>query len=382
MRGHIRQRSNGSWSVVISWREDGKFKQKWHTAHGPKREAQALLAQKLTEFNAGVRPEGPARLTVAEFLQRWLNDVAKPNVRPTTFASYETTVRLHIIPEIGSVPLIKLTAARIQKLYAEKFTGPRADGKPGALSRRSVRYIHSVLRIALGQAVKWNLVPRNVIDLVTPPKVDRKEIQPMTLDQVKVILDAARGDRLFALYYLALMTGLRRGELLGLGWQDVDLAKGALRVTRSLVDLAGRPTLQEPKTSKGRRVIELPGAAVKVLTAHRRAQEEEKVFWDQDYQDRGFVFTGLAGRPMNPRYLEVKFKALLKKAGLPDFRFHDLRHTFATMVIPTAGLKLASHILGHENISTTANVYGHILDGATRQAIADVVKAAVPEQND
>ncbi len=380
MKGHIRQRSKGSWSVILSWREAGKFKQKWYTAHGPKREAQKLLAQKLADFNAGIRAEEPARLTVSEYLDRWLEEVARPNVRPTTFATYEATIRNHVIPEIGSLPLTRLTPARIQKFYADKLAGPRADGKPGKLSRRSVQYIHSVLRIALGQAVRWNLVARNVIDLVTPPRVDKKKIEPMTIDQVKYLLETARGDRLYALYYLALVTGLRRGELLGLKWSDLDLGIGILRVSRSLVDLRGRPTLQEPKTAKSRRVIELPPAAIKVLQDHRAEQDNEKTFWDIDYQDGGFIFTGLAGRPMNPRYLDLKFKALLTRAGLPDFRFHDLRHTFATLVIPGAGLKLASEILGHENISTTANIYGHVLDGATRKAISDVVSAITPEE--
>ena len=368
--------------MVLSWREGGRFKQKWFTAHGPKREAQKLLAQKVADFNAGIRAEEPARLTVAEFLTRWLGEVAKPNVRPTTFASYETTIRNHVIPEIGPVALVRLTPARIQKLYADKLAGPRADGKPGHLSRLSVRYIHSVLRIALGQAVKWNLVSRNVLELVTPPKVEPKEVAAMKVEQARRFLDSTQGDRLYALYYLALVTGLRRGELLGLRWQDVDLDLAFLRVTQSLVDLQGHPTLQPPKTAKGRRVIELPAEAVEVLKEHRASQAKEKVFWDVEYQENGLVFTGLAGRPTSPRYLDERFKLQLARAGLPGFRFHDLRHTFATMVIPTAGLKLASAILGHENISTTANIYGHVLAGATRQAISEVVKGITPKGDD
>lgn len=379
MKGHIRRQSKGSWSVVLSWREGGRFKQKWFTVNGPKSDAQAVLAKKLTEFNAGARAVEPARLTLADFLHRWLDEVVKPNVRPTTYLSYELMVRRHILPEIGAIRITKLTPARLQKFCADKLAGPRADGCEGHLSPRTVRYIHGVLRTALGQAVKWNIIGRNPTDAVVLPRREKKEMRPFSVKEAKALLKAVREDDHYALYYLAVSTGMRRGELLGLRWADVDFDAGTLRVSQSLVCLNGRISFQQPKTERSRRELELPAETVELLRRHRFKQIQDKLFFGPDYQDGGLVFAQPDGRPTHPRNLVRHFKTAVRKAGLPPIRFHDLRHTFASIAIPAVGLKVASDILGHEDISTTANIYGHVLRGVNRQAIGDVSKQVTPD---
>ncbi len=376
MKGHIRRRGKNSWGVVLSWREGGRFKQKAFTAHGPKREAQALLAQKLTEFNAGVLARAPANLTVAQYLDRWLKEFVR--VRPTTYASYEGIVRCHIVPEIGNVPLVKLRPARLQAFYRKLEDKPRADGKAGRLSATTVRYTYSVLNIALRRAVRLTLIPRNPVDATDPPLAEKTEQRTFTEDEARRFLRSVEGDRFSALYWLALALGLRRGELLGLRWQDLDLAKGLLHVRQSLVALHGRPVVQQPKTERGRRTVELTPELVAVIQRYRAQQAKAKLFFGQEYKDHGLVFPTERGEPMAPRSLTRQFERRLASAGLPRIRFHDLRHTFASLAFPDADLKTVSSILGHGDISTTADIYSHVLHGHQRRTVRKVLKQVSP----
>lgn len=376
MRGHIRRRGKNSWGVVLSWREGGRFKQKSFTAHGPKREAQALLAQKLTEFNAGVLAQAPANLTVAQYLDRWLKEFVR--VRPTTYASYEGIVRCHIVPEIGKVPLVKLRPARLQAFYRKLEDKPRADGKAGRLSATTVRYTYSVLNIALRRAVRLTLIPRNPAEATDPPKAPQTEQRTFTDDEARRFLKSVQSDRLSALYWLALALGLRRGELLGLRWQDLDLDKGLLHVRQSLVALKGRPVIQQPKTDRGRRTLELTPELVAIIKCHRAQQAKAKLSLGQEYRDHGMVFPTLFGAPMAPRLLTRQFERRLAATGLPRIRFHDLRHTFASLAFPNGDLKTVSAILGHDDISTTADIYSHVLHGHQRRTISRVVKQVSP----
>ncbi len=365
MKGHIRQQGKETYAVVIDLGTDpltGKRQQRWHTVKGGKRDAQRHLAKLVNDLAEG-RYVDPVKLTVADYLQRWLQDYARVAVRPTTFQSYGEIIRKHIIPVLGGLPLNKLQPVHVQHFYADKLAG--------GLSARTVRYIHAILHRALEQAVKWLLLPRNVADAVDPPKAQHKEMRPLDVAEVGRLLDAAAGDRLYALYLLAITTGMRQGELLGLQWPDVDLDAGTIMIRRTLQRTKeGGRVFQEPKTAKSRRLIQLSPQVVEALREHRARQEQERRFWGDRYQDHGLVFSQPAGQPIDKgNLLRRHFKPLLAQAGLPPIRFHDLRHTYATLALQ-AGLhpKVVQENLGHSTISMTLDTYSHVAPVLQRDA--------------
>ncbi|HEY3315143.1 MAG TPA: site-specific integrase, partial [Bacillota bacterium] len=263
---------------------------------------------------------------------------------------------------------------RLQSFYSKLANKPRADGKPGLLSPTTVRYTYSVLNIALRRAVRLALIPRNPADGTDPPKAAKTEQRAFTDDEARRFLKSVKDDRLSALYWLALALGLRRGELLGLRWQDLDLDKALLHVRQSLVAVKGRPVIQAPKTDRGRRTLELTPQLVAIIKRYRVQQAKAKLFFGEEYKDHGLVFPTEFGEAMAPRSLTRQFERRLEKAGLPRIRFHDLRHTFASLAFPDTDLKTVSAILGHDDISTTADIYSHVLHGHQRRAIKKVVK--------
>ncbi len=292
-------------------------------------------------------------------MDRWLEDSAKATIRATTHASYEGVIRLHIKPRLGGVALAKLTPAHVQGLYAEM---ERSKASP-----RLRQLTHAVLRRALNQAVKWGTVPRNVCDAVDPPRVSRKEIRPLATEQVKTLLKTAADDRLGALYTLAVTTGLRLGELFALQWADVDLAagSGSLMVRHTLMEVNGKLTLSEPKTAKSRRKVELSGMAVDALWDHR-----EKML-AAGCGSEGHIFRNSTGGPLRRSHFHGNsFKPLLKLAKLPSIRFHDLRHTAATLMLAGGEHpKVVQEMLGHSQISVTMDTYSHVLPTMQRQAV-------------
>jgi integrase len=354
--GSIFQRADGRWvaSVTIGFNEVGKCQRK--TVYGwTKKEVQdkltALQSRKLdgTLGDAG-------RQTVAEFLNRWLEDAARPTIRRSTFAGYSRMVKKKINPKLGGIALAKLTPAHVQGLYA-------ALERDGASPY--VRLLcHAVFRRAMKQAVRWGLVPRNVCDAVDPPRLDRRDIKPLDTDQVSAMLKAAKGDRLEALYMLAVMTGLRLGELFGLQWPDLDLSGGALTVRHTLTEVSGKLTLDEPKTDKSRRRVELPKMAVNALHEHRKRMVAA------GHAGCAYVFCNKSGGPLRRSHFHSEsFKPLLKSAELPDIRFHDLRHTAATLLL-AEGVhpKIVQERLGHSQISVTLDIYSHVLPTMQKEA--------------
>lgn len=233
-----------------------------------------------------------------------------------------------------------------------------------------MRKFHNVLHRALRQAVRWDLVPRNVTEATQPPKETSEEIHPLSEEEARRLLHAARGDRLEALYVLALATGMREGELLGLKWEDVDLTNGVLGVRRTLIRDRGRFHFGEPKSEKGRRRIDLPQEATKALRAHLEKQMDEIHHLGDRYEDRGLVFTTATGAPINPSNLRQRSLAgLLEKAGLRKIRFHDLRHTCATLMLSrNIHPKVVQEMLGHANIAITLDRYSHFLPSMGRDA--------------
>ena len=366
-----KKRGNGEGSIYR--RTDGRWVGQYlvHTAKGPKYRylygrTRAVVAEKLTKAMAD-RDSGlifdAGKMTVGEYLDRWLSDSVKGTVRVSTYERHEEIVRLHIKPSLGRVGLKKLTPAHVRGLYSEKLDS--------GLAPATVRRIHSTLHKALSQAVSDGIVPRNAAH-VKAPRPAPEEIRPLSEDEARAFLDAARqsGERFEALYVLAITTGLRRGELLGLRWDDTDLELGTLRVGRALVREGGRHTLGETKTRRGRRQINLTPRTVNALKAHRKNQLEGKMRLAVLYNDHGLIFASEVGTPLNPENLVKRsFKPLLKRASLPEIRFHDLRHTCATLLLGRGvHPKLVQELLGHATIAMTLDTYSHYLPSMGDQA--------------
>ena len=290
------------------------------------------------------------------YMARWLSDSVRDTVRPGSFVRYEQITRLHVAPALGGLRLKNVTPAHIRGLYREKLDA--------GLSGRTVQYVHATLHKALKQAAADGLVARNAAANVKAPRPRKAEIRPLTAEQARALLDAARGDRFEALYVLAVHCGLRQGELLGQRWEDVDLPSGVLRVRRTLSVTKDGPIFNPPKTAKGRRTVALTDDCANALEAHKRRQLSEAEVLGSGYEDRGLVFPGEKGQPLRAYSLTGgSFARLLRRAGLPrKTRFHDLRHTCATLLL-CEGVhpKLVQELLGHATISITLDTYSHVL---------------------
>jgi integrase len=301
-------------------------------------------------------------LTVGRYLERWLADSVRDTVKATTYETYEQLMRLHLVPTLGRVKLKNLTPAHVRGLYREKLDS--------GLSPTSVQRVHALLHKALKQAVHDGLVPRNVTEAVKAPRQSRKEIPALTREQARVFLTTAKGDRLEALYLLAIHTGLRQGELLGLKWSDIDLDREILQVRRILSAAKKGPTFTTPKNNKGRSV-RLTAQAVQALRDHRKRQIEERLKHDGFWQDHGLVFTTLVGTPLNRHNVFSRsFKPLLRRAGLPDIPFHALRHSFATLMLAGGEHpKVVQEMMGHSGIRVTMDFYSHVLPDMQKGAV-------------
>ncbi len=373
MRGYIEKRGS-SWSAIVDLPPDpvtGKRRRKRLTAP-TKREVERLIASTIQAAQTGFTDAG--RVTVREFLDRWL-DAAAPTLRPATRRRYADLVRLHILPTVGNVKVAKLGPADVQRLYADRLAA--------GLSPTSVRHVHGVLHRALDQAVRWGLLARNVTDTVDPPRRSTPEAKAWDARQVAAFLAVAGGDDLNALWRLALLAGLRRGELLGLDWTDLDLDRGTLAVRRTLSRGAdSRLIAGEPKTASGRRQIALPTSAVDALRRHRLRRLELRLAAGPAHDDQGRVFTTDTGGPLHPNSLALRFRRLTEAAGLPAIRLHDLRHTCATLMLANGEHpKVVQERLGHADIAMTMNLYSHVTPDMQRHA-ADRLDAAIETASD
>jgi integrase len=364
--GSIHKRKDGRWAAVINLGyQDGKLRRKYY--YGQTRsEVAGMLTKALSDHQKGI-PIASDLLTVKQFLESWLADTVKPSVRTSTYISYKQQVNNHIVPGIGHIKLSKLNPSHIQG-----YLNNRLKSK---LSARTVNYHRRLLVIALGKAVKWGLVARNVAEIVDPPRTEKYEIDPISHEQARALLKAIEGDRLEALFTVALSLGLRRGEALGLRWSDIDFQARTLRINQSLQRLDGELQLCEPKTKSSRRVLNLPDSLLAKLRDHRTRQLEEKLQAGVAWQETGLVFTTKVGTPIDPRNVKRRFDSILKNAELPHYRIHDLRHFAASlMLVQGVPIKVVSEILGHSQTSTTTEIYTHVLPALRKEAI-DLVDA-------
>ncbi len=377
MAGHIEKRGKLSWSVVIDLGrnpETGRRRQLWRSVKGTRREAETLLVRLLHERDSGIEPL-PERLSVADYLRRWLEGYARPAVAPKTLRSYEQIIRLHLVPRLGAIRLSQLRPLHIETAYS----GIRAAG----LAPRTVLYCHRVLSQALERAVRWQLLARNPARAVEAPRFPRTEVRALDADGVRRVLDVAERTPLGALVHVAVMTGLRQGELLGLCWSDVDLERGVAHVRQVCQWLSGIGFFfREPKTHRSARPVALTPSTVARFHRHRRAQLESRLALGSAYRDGGLVFTTGIGTPIEPSNLRRVWLRIVAAAGVGPLRFHDLRHSHASLLL-REGIhpKVVSERLGHATVGITLDTYSHVLPGLQAQAatVLDRVLAERPE---
>jgi integrase len=344
-----------------------------------KKEALAKLRQAQLDLQAGRLAATPDQ-TVEQLLRSWLEHIVRPNRRPRTYESYRSMIERHILPTLGAITLRRLEPRQIQALYTKLLTTPPPPAKgnramrptagPGGLSPRTVRYAHTLLKAALAQAVAWGLLASNPAERVRPPDPAPRAVEPLTLEQARALLVAARGHRLERLLALALATGLRLGELVGLRWEDVDLDGATLTVRRAIQRVDGRLTADRPKSERGRRRLALPATIVGVLRRQREHVAAERAMVADRWREHDLVFPSAVGTPLEPRKVITLFKRVLAAAGLPEtVRFHDLRHSCAAILIAIrAGPREIMGILGHSSINVTFDIYGHILGEVARES--------------
>lgn len=349
---------------------------------GSKREAEKEMARLLHELETGTYVE-PKKLTFGEYLSKWLEDYGRARLAASTFRRYNQIIHGRVIPQLGQIPLNKLKPLHLQEFYTRLVTGERMDGKKGKLSPASIIYHHRVIHKALNTALKQQLVNRNVADAVELPKenvgersiddsqVDNNEnIRVLTEKQVSRMLEAARETPYYTLLYLAIRTGMRRGELLGLRWKDIDFDKAMIYVRQTLLYTPEKGLyFKPPKTKKSRRNIDITAEVLEVLRQHKKKQAQNKLLLGQAYEDYNLVFCQANGRPIHPDTPSSWFPNFLESIGLPKLNFHCLRHTHASLLLKAGvDIKVISERLGHSSIRITYDIYSHLMPGMQSEA--------------
>jgi integrase len=344
--------------------------------HGTRKEAERRLAEWITEIDRGIAVDG-TKMTYGEYLRYWLDTYAKHNTRATTCSSYAAYARRYIVPALGSIPLTKLTPAQVQGFYMQTLGGARLDNRPGTVSARTVRYCHSIIRESLSHAMKWGMVSRNVADATEPPRAVRPQVRTWDATEATTFLAAAAEDVYAPIWLVALTTGMRQGELLGLAWKDVDFQRGTITVRQSLATVDGTLILHEPKTRSGRRTIPLSPACIAALRDHQSRQAFHRKAIGAAWRDLDAVFPNEHGGWVDQSNLHRNFLRIVGRAAVPRIRFHDLRHTHATLLLKEGvNVKVVSERLGHASISITLDTYAHVLP-SMQQTAADAIDGAI-----
>ena len=369
--GSLHLRKDGRWEgrVVVGYDEKGRPKTKNVLA-----KTKSECSAKLKALKASLQEQKPEKpkgdMTFGTWLDHWYQRECKPQIRPKTQADYENRIYQHIIPELGAIPLAKLTAADLQQFYNRLKEGGRLlqveQYGPG-LSDRMVKSCHVTCRMALDQAVAQGLILKNPALSCKAPSTHPREMQVLTGDEIQRLLIQAKEDGCFELLLLELSTGLRRGEILAIQWDDLDFRTGTLRVERQVQRIQGKLVVSQPKTRASCRSILLPAPVLEILAQYRQSVSSHWMF----------PFPKKEDSPLDPAAVRKKLSAVLKWAGCPAARFHDLRHTFATSALEHGmDVKTLSTVIGHVSSATTLNVYAHITD-EMRQKAADNIDRAI-----
>jgi len=410
MRGHIKKR--GTWQFVVDlglqplqrcpacrkryWLERERLRrcpkcsgaledrierrQEFHTGFATKKEAELELAKVAGALATGTHIQA-SRLLVREYLEKeWLPAI-RPTIRATTFASYESHVALYLVPALGQIPLQELSASHLNAFYAKLLTEKRTRGNR-ELAPGTVRRIHATLHRALKDAVRWNKIGRNPADAADPPRAmlcGEGEMKTWSVPELKTFLAAERESPNYPLWLTLITTGIRRGEALGLRWQDLDLRNRTMAIRQTRVVIGYQPLLSTPKTRKGRRQVALDPATASCLASLRERRHEETQSGGEELKETDLVFTNTEGEPIHPDRVTAYFAKAAKTAGVPVIRLHDLRHTHATLAL-SAGVhpKVVSERLGHANIGITLDTYSHCLPVLSEKAACRVAALVVP----
>lgn len=379
----IKKNKRGLWEVRYDAGFDGNGKriQKYKGGFTRKSDAEAFLAEQMAKINLGTYIE-PQKVFLFEYLDQWLEE-RKDNLSPTTYSGYEVNIRCHINPYIGGIRLQDLKPAHIRKLYSalKRDREVKVEGeirKFKKLSGTSIRYVHRVLSKALEDAYQEETIPRNPAKLVTPPSKSNFEAKFLTIEQVRTMLEKFKDDDMYMPVFLTVLLGLRRGEVLGLQWGDIDLEQKVIHIRHNYIMHGGKPELRrKTKTDKSQRSIVITDKVVKELKEHRLQQKKLQLELGQFYHKSEFVCTWKDGKPFNPSHASRSFSLRMKRYGLPPIRFHDLRHSNAALMIAqNAPLKGASDRLGHSTIQITNDLYGHV-ERSVQEQIARQIDMAI-----
>ncbi len=326
-----------------------------------KQEAIRKKNEALRELERKTLATGPQR-KLGDYLEDWIENVHKDNLRISTYVKYKKHIK-YIVSDLGEIWLQKLTPEQVTRFYTKKIK----DG----LSSKTVHGIHGVLKLALDNAVRWNYVSKNVCDLVKPPRVVSREVVPLDIEQARMLLESVREHRLEVLLTMAVVTGMRRGELLALTWSNIDFERHSLQVVHTVDYIPKYGYVQtEPKTKAGKRLIRLPAFLMDMLEAHRVQQWEQCSKVGTAWENRDLVFPDLKGGYFNPNYLLRVFKKILENAGVPHMHFHDLRHSAATILLCMGiNIKVIQSLLGHSDISITLGLYSHLLPTMQQEVV-------------
>ena len=340
---------------------DGRRKRKFLHVRGTRVDAERKLRELLTALDHGILVNG-SKMTLGQFLKIWVRDYVDTNTSVRTAQGYIERIKAYIEPHLGDLPLTKLTAHHVQSLHSWMLTK--------GLSARTVVGTHRVLRQALGHAIKWGILLHNPCDAVPPPKPQHREMNAMDTADVEKFLNIAAGSRYGPVYFLAIYTGLRRSELLGLRWSAVDLDVKSISITETLQYINGKGlTVLEPKTARSRRMVTLPPSAVALLSGLKVKQKDEITEFGLEWSESRYVFSQADGSPLYPNLVSRAFSQLMKEAEIPRVRFHDLRHTHATLMVKQGvNPKIVSERLGHASVTITLDTYSHVLPGLQEEA--------------
>ena len=389
MQGHIRKRiyttkagkETVNWYVVVDLGRDAnaKRRQKWHGGFRTRKEAEVARTKIVGDLHAGTYTE-PTKLTLREWVEdKWLPTV-RTQVKPSTFDSYQRNIHLHVLPALGGRSLVDIGPGQLNTLYVDLLEHGRRNG-PGGLSPKTVHYIHTMVHKALADAVDSGLIASNAAGRAKPPRprsAAPKELQFWTPEQLRSFLNLVAGHRLETAWNVSAMTGMRRGEVLGLRWADLDLERQRIHARQALVSVAYELIVSTPKNHRAR-VIDLDPGTVARLRAHRERQVAEQKEWGTDYRDGDLVVCKENGEPLHPQTYSQAFERLVAKTELPRISLHALRHTHATIAL-RAGVppKVISERLGHESPAFTLKQYAHVIPGMQADAarvVAELVAA-------
>ena len=373
-------RKGQSWQLTVEMPRDpitGERKRKYKTVTGTKKEADQALRRFITALERGEYIED-TNITVSDWLQKWLEVYIVPTGSPTTLVGYKGMIRRYIDPRLGHLQVQEMNALAVQ-IWVNKLKVSPSSGEP--LTAGTIKHTYHVLRGAMDKAVQAGLIHRSPCAGIQLPKGEKKK--PVIYDetQIQQLLDFARGTEMELIIDLELCMGMRRGELLGLQWQDVNWEKNQIHIIRSRVAVDGKSVVKQPKTESGTRTLDVPEILMKKLKAYKVKCMEQKIRVGRRLLEEDFIIVHPDGKPIYPEYVSQMFTKLQKRANLPKCRFHDLRHLCASIMVKQGvEVKVAQERLGHKDITTTMNIYAHVLPGSAREAAEKIGQLVYKDQ--